>query len=271
MSGALDLRAFVVGNSIDTTRRRAKSSNARPASMKSRAGSIFADDHLLRRDPLPETLRKLGVILKPLERGVDRARRTCSENISWPSRPRSAPRSSPRSMKLSSDRAPSFTCRAAWKWNCRSRFSIGCTRENASVFPHTLLIADELSKVTVIEHFRSARSRRGPASPAASTTWWSGAGAKVKYICAQNWNDKRAVHPDQRHHGRARRLRVESERASRRRIFALRKPEPPHRRRRAQRSARRLRRRQARRNSMRALCRITLRRTPRAICSTRTR
>ena len=28
--------------------------------------------------------------------------------------------------------------------------------EDAAVFPHTLLIADELSKVTVIEHFRSA-------------------------------------------------------------------------------------------------------------------
>src|SRR4051812_29918416 len=31
---------------------------------------IFADDHLLRRDPLPEKLRSLGVIVKPLERGL---------------------------------------------------------------------------------------------------------------------------------------------------------------------------------------------------------
>jgi ABC-type transport system involved in Fe-S cluster assembly, permease component len=35
--------------------------------------------------------------------------------------------------------------------------------DNMSVFPHLLLVADELAKVTVIEHFRSC-SRTAPAS-----------------------------------------------------------------------------------------------------------
>ena len=59
--------------------------------------------------------------------------------------------------------------------------------ENASVFPHTLLIADELSKVTVIEHFRSAHATR-PGFACGVNDLVVGRGAKVKYICAQNWN-----------------------------------------------------------------------------------
>ena len=55
-------------------------------------------------------------------------------------------------------------------------------------FPHTLLVADELSKVTVIEHFRSFdATARGFACGVNDLI--AGRGAKVNYVCAQNWNE----------------------------------------------------------------------------------
>ncbi|MDQ6940122.1 MAG: Fe-S cluster assembly protein SufD, partial [Verrucomicrobiota bacterium] len=61
--------------------------------------------------------------------------------------------------------------------------------ENASVFPHTLLIADEMSKVTLVEHFRS--SQKGPPGFSCGVNdLVVGRGAKVTYVCAQNWNEK---------------------------------------------------------------------------------
>ena len=72
--GALDLAPFIVGNSIDTID--SQQILQRSTSLDEVAGRlIYADDHLLRRDPLPDALRELGVILKPLERGAARARR----------------------------------------------------------------------------------------------------------------------------------------------------------------------------------------------------
>jgi Fe-S cluster assembly protein SufD len=61
--------------------------------------------------------------------------------------------------------------------------------ENAAAFPHTLLIADELAKVTVIEHFRSAHPDRGGFACGVNDLV-VGRGAKLNYVCTQNWNEK---------------------------------------------------------------------------------
>src|SRR2546421_6921079 len=61
--------------------------------------------------------------------------------------------------------------------------------ENVSVFPHTLLIADELAKVTVIEHFQSAHSDRAGFACGVNDLG-VGRGAKLNYVCTQNWNQK---------------------------------------------------------------------------------
>src|SRR5438067_7558340 len=60
--------------------------------------------------------------------------------------------------------------------------------ENASVFPHLLLVTDELAKVTVIEHFGSV-SGSAPAFACGVNDLIAGPGAKVSYVCAQNWGD----------------------------------------------------------------------------------
>ena len=58
--------------------------------------------------------------------------------------------------------------------------------DNMSVFPHLLLVADELAKVTVIEHFCSC-SRTAAGFACGVNDLIAGPGAKVTYVCAQEW------------------------------------------------------------------------------------
>src|SRR5258707_1418348 len=55
-----------------------------------------------------------------------------------------------------------------------------------SVFRQLLLVADELEKVTVIEHFRSC-SRTTPGFACGVNDLIARPGAKVTYVCAQEW------------------------------------------------------------------------------------
>src|SRR6266542_764123 len=58
--------------------------------------------------------------------------------------------------------------------------------DNTSIFPHMLLVTDELAKVTVIEHFRSC-NRTAPGFACGVNDLIAGPGAKVTYVCAQEW------------------------------------------------------------------------------------
>ncbi len=60
--------------------------------------------------------------------------------------------------------------------------------DNMSIFPHLLLVTDELAKVTVIEHFRSC-DRRAAGFACGVNDLIAGPGAKVTYVCAQNWGE----------------------------------------------------------------------------------
>jgi Fe-S cluster assembly protein SufD len=60
--------------------------------------------------------------------------------------------------------------------------------DNMSIFPHLLLVTDELAKVTVIEHFRSC-DRTAPGFACGVNDLVAGPGAKVTYVCAQSWAD----------------------------------------------------------------------------------
>ena len=58
---------------------------------------------------------------------------------------------------------------------------------NGSVFPHTLIIAEEMAKVTVVDHYESA-DLSAPGLACAVNDLWLGAGAQVTYVCSQNWS-----------------------------------------------------------------------------------
>ena len=149
---------------------------------------VFADDQFLERDVLPENLREAGVIFQPLERAMlgheDLFRRYF---MSQPATLGSAKFAAlheafvrsgtflyvPRGVEVA---LPLET----FHW---------LHAENAAVFPHTLVVAEELSKVTLVEYFRSTdRHRAGFACGVNDLI--VGAGAKVTYVCAQDWSDK---------------------------------------------------------------------------------
>jgi Fe-S cluster assembly protein SufD len=60
--------------------------------------------------------------------------------------------------------------------------------ENASIFPHTLIVLDEGASATVIDHFVSARDERSVAIAVNDLTL--GKNARLHYVGVQEWSDK---------------------------------------------------------------------------------
>ncbi len=148
---------------------------------------IFADDHLLRRDPLPEALQKQGVILQPLERGLLEHEELFRQHFMA----QPTPLGSAKFAALHEAMVRSGTFLYVPKGveiELPIEIFHWLNGENASVFPHTLLIADEMSKVTVIEHFRSAQNGRAGFSCGVNDLV-VGRGAQLKYVCVQDWDE----------------------------------------------------------------------------------
>ena len=149
---------------------------------------IFADEQLLRRDPLPQKLLAAGVILKPLERAI-------TEHEDLFRRHFMAQPSMLGSAKFAALHE-AFVTSGTFVYVPKGvtvelpiEIFHWLHGENASVFPHTLLIADELAKVTVIEHFRSAHPNRAGFACGVNDLV-VGRSAKLNYVCTQNWNEK---------------------------------------------------------------------------------
>jgi Fe-S cluster assembly protein SufD len=149
---------------------------------------IFADDQLLRRDPLPQKLLAAGVVLKPLERAMIEHEDLFRRHFMV----QPAALGSAKFAALHEAFVKSGTFVYVPK-GVEVELPIEIFHwlhgENASVFPHTLLIADELAKVTVIEHFRSAHPDRAGFACGVNDLV-VGRGAKLNYVCTQNWNEK---------------------------------------------------------------------------------
>jgi Fe-S cluster assembly protein SufD len=184
---ALDLSSYNLGVSLRQTTR--DEILDRSSGLSEVAGRlIFADDQLVRRDPLPQKLLAAGVILKPLERAMieheDLFRR---HFMAQP-----ATLGSAKFAALHEAFVTSGTFVYVPK-GVEVELPIEIFHwlhgENASVFPHTLLIADELSKVTVIEHFRSTHSDRAGFACGVNDLV-VGRGGKLNYVCTQNWNER---------------------------------------------------------------------------------
>jgi len=63
------------------------------------------------------------------------------------------------------------------------------TSPGAAIFPHTLIVADENSRVTVVDHFRSADPAEAGFACAVSDIV-AAPGAKVTYVCVQDWSER---------------------------------------------------------------------------------
>lgn len=149
---------------------------------------IFADDFLLRRDPLPEALSKKGVIVEPLERALLEHEDLVRKHFMAQPAVLGSAKFAALHEALVRQGTFVYVPRGVEVAEPIEIFH-WLNGEDAAVFPHTLLIADELSKVTVVEHFRSADSRRRGFACGVNDLV-AGRGAKLTYVCAQNWSER---------------------------------------------------------------------------------
>ncbi len=146
---------------------------------------VFANDRLLARHFHGDSLRAKGVLWLPMEQAIAEQRELIERHFMRDdailgSRKFSALHASqvragtflyvPRGVEIA---LPLET----FHW---------LSGENASVFPHTLIIAEDNAKVTVIDYFGSASDQPGLAVGVNDMS--VGAGARVIYVAVQDWN-----------------------------------------------------------------------------------
>jgi Fe-S cluster assembly protein SufD len=183
---ALDLSLFRFGNPPSDDEQ--AEILERSAVLNGKSGRlIFANDQLLECDALPESLRRAGVIFQPLERALIEHEDLVRKHFM--TQPAALGSAKFAALHRAQVRAGAFIyVPRAVEVELPIEIFHWLVDENAAVFPHLLLVADEMSKVTVIEHFRSLdKTTHGFACGVNDLI--AGRGATVKYICAQRWNE----------------------------------------------------------------------------------
>src|SRR5438128_5718594 len=146
---------------------------------------IFAGDQLIERDVISDQLKKRGVIFQSLERAmVEHTELFRKHFMSQPARLGSAKFAALHQALVSS--GTFIYVPRGVEIELPIEIFHWLNGENGSVFPHLLLVTDELAKVTVIESFRSL-DRQAPGFACGVNDLITGPGAKVTYICAQDW------------------------------------------------------------------------------------
>jgi Fe-S cluster assembly protein SufD len=147
---------------------------------------VFADDQLLERDTISKDLQQRGVIFQPIERALVEHEALFRKHFM--SEPTTLGSSKFAALHAAAVVSGVFlyipkgvqieTPIEIFRW---------LHAENAAVFPHLLLVAEELSSVTVFEHFRSTDGKR-PGFACGVNDLIARAGAKITYVCEQNWS-----------------------------------------------------------------------------------
>jgi Fe-S cluster assembly protein SufD len=180
----LDLAPFVRSQPPNETERAAILERSR--GLDQVAGRlVFAGDQLIERDVVSEQLRERGAIFQPLERAmVEHADLLRKYFMSQPAILGSAKFAALHQALVRSGTLL-FVPRGV-EIELPIEIFHWLSGENASVFPHLLLVADELAKITVIERFGSV-NRDHDGFACGVNDLIAGPGAKVTYVCAQNW------------------------------------------------------------------------------------
>src|SRR6266542_736005 len=187
----LDLTPFKHGGTLAETERATILEQSR--GLEEVAGRmIFAGDQLIERDVISDQLKKRGVIFQSLERAmVEHAELFRKHFMSQPSILGSA-KYAALHQALVSYGTFLYVPRGV-EIELPIEIFHWLHGENASVFPHLLLVTDELAKVTVVEHFRSL-DRHGEKEQTGGFACGvndliAGPGAKITYVCAQAWGE----------------------------------------------------------------------------------
>src|SRR5438045_6239851 len=115
---------------------------------------IFANDQLLERDALPESLRRAGVIFQPLERALIEHEDLVRKHFM--AQPASLGSAKFAALHRAHVRAGAFIyVPRAGQAELPIEIFHWLIDDSAAVFPHLLLVAAERSKITVMQDFRS--------------------------------------------------------------------------------------------------------------------
>jgi Fe-S cluster assembly protein SufD len=146
---------------------------------------IFANDQLIQRDVVSEDLKRRGVIFQPLERAMVEHADLFQKYFMSTEATLGSAKFAALHKALVSSGTFLFVPRGL---EIKEPIEIfhWLRHNNMSAFPHLLLVTDELAKVTVIEHFRSC-DQRAAGFACGVNDLIAGPGAKVTYVCAQNW------------------------------------------------------------------------------------
>jgi Fe-S cluster assembly protein SufD len=146
---------------------------------------VFANDRLLGRHFHGESLRAKGVLWLPLEQAITEQRELIERHFMREDAILGSAKFA--ALHQSQVRAGMFLYVPK---NVEIALPVETfhwlSGENSSVFPHTLIIAEDNSKVTVLDHFESAADAPGLAIGVNDIV--VGAGAKVTYVAIQNWS-----------------------------------------------------------------------------------
>src|SRR5438477_11285942 len=146
---------------------------------------IFAGDQLIERNVVSDDLKKRGVIFQPLERAMIEHADLFQKYFMSTEATLGSAKFAALHKALVSSGTFLFVPRGVEIEQPIEIFH-WLRHDNVSIFPHLLLVTDELAKVTVIEHFRSC-SRTAPGFACGVNDLIAGPGAKVTYVCAQEW------------------------------------------------------------------------------------
>ncbi|MDQ2866931.1 MAG: Fe-S cluster assembly protein SufD [Verrucomicrobiota bacterium] len=181
---ALDLSSYETQSALSNDQREEILSRSQPLQPGS-GRLIFANNQLLAHDA--GLLRKSDVIFEPLERALVEHEDLVRKHFM--AQPASLGSAKFAALHRAHVRAGAFIyVPRGVELAAPIEIFHWLATENAAVFPHLLLVADEMAKVTVVEHFRSAdKSARGFACGVNDLIALRG--AQIKYVCAQEWNE----------------------------------------------------------------------------------
>jgi Fe-S cluster assembly protein SufD len=184
--GLLDLRPFQISAPLSEDDRKNVLKYSR--GLDRFAGRmIFANDQLVERDVVSEELKRRGVIFQPLDRAMVEHADVFRKYFMSTDATLGSARFAALHKALVLSGTFLFVPRGL-EVELPIEIFHWLRDDNVAIFPHLLLVADELSKVTVIEHFRSC-DRHSAGFACGVNDLIAGPGAKVTYVCAQNWGE----------------------------------------------------------------------------------
>lgn len=182
---AIDISPFTKPLPVDDESKRVLIS--RSTGLEQSAGRmIFANDQLLEREVLSDELKRKGVIWEPIEKALVEHEELFRKHFMT----QEVVLGSKKFAELHKSQVKSGTflyVPAGVEIDLPIEIFHWLHGNGGSTFPHTLLIAADNSKVTLVDYFESA-------DPAATgfacgvNDLYVGAGAKLTYVCAQNWS-----------------------------------------------------------------------------------